>query len=296
MTDQPFLWEPAQYRKFGDFRDRPFFDLTARIGAVAPARVVDLGCGPGNLTATLAQRWPQASVLGLDSSAAMVAQARALIPAASTGSRSTGAGASAAPTHSADDGGTPSAASPHIAPGLAFVQGDIAAWVPTSDTDVIVSNAALQWIPQHRELMAGWLAAMHPGAWLGVQVPGNFGAPSHVLMRELAESPRWRKQLGGVLRHEDAVAEPALYQELFLSCGARVDVWETTYSHLLQGKNPVLEWVRGTALRPVLGALSLSEAMAFEHEYAALLAKAYPAGEYGSNFEFRRIFMVGEKQ
>lgn len=285
MTDQPFLWEPTQYRKFGDFRDRPFFDLTARIGAAAPARVVDLGCGPGNLTATLAQRWPQASVLGLDSSAAMVAQAQALIP-----------GASAAPAHSADDGGTPLAASPHLAPGLAFVQGDIASWAPTPETDVIVSNAALQWVPQHRELMSGWLAAMHPGAWLGVQVPGNFGAPSHVLMRELAQSARWRKQLGGVLRHEDAVAEPALYQELFLKGGARVDVWETTYSQLLQGENPVLEWVRGTALRPVLGALSPSDATAFEHEYAAVVAKAYPAGEHGSNFEFRRIFMVGEKQ
>lgn len=264
MTDQPFLWEPTQYRKFGDFRDRPFFDLTSRIGAVAPVRVVDLGCGPGNLTATLVQRWPGASVLGLDSSAAMVAQAQAL-----------------------------------ISPGLAFEQGDIATWMPSaagSAPDIIVSNAALQWVPGHRELMEGWLSTMRPGAWLGVQVPGNFGAPSHVLMRELAESFRWRKQLSGVLQHDDVVAEPAFYQELFLSAGARVDVWETTYNQLLQGENAVLEWVRGTALRPVLGALSASEATAFEDEYAALLVDAYPTGEHGTIYPFRRIFMVGEKK
>lgn len=264
MTDQPFVWAPAQYRKFGDFRDRPFFDLTSRIGAVEPARVVDLGCGPGNLTATLAQRWPGSSVLGLDSSAAMVAQAQEL-----------------------------------ISPGLAFEHGDIATWMPGAAgfaPDVIVSNAALQWVPGHRELMEGWLATMHPGAWLGVQVPGNFGAPSHVLMRELAESLRWRKQLGGVLQHEDVVAEPAVYQELFLSAGARVDVWETSYNQLLQGENAVLEWVRGTALRPVLGALSAREAEVFEDEYAALLVDAYPMGEHGTIYPFRRIFMVGEKQ
>lgn len=277
MTDQPFVWEPTQYLKFGDFRDRPFFDLISRIGATAPARVVDLGCGPGNLTATLAQRWPQASVLGLDSSPAMVAQAQGLM----------------AP---ADDGGASLASGPRPTPGLAFVQGDIARWVPDPDTDVVVSNAALQWVPGHRELMAGWLATMHPGAWLGVQVPGNFGAPSHVLMRELAQSSRWRKQLSGVLQHEDAVAEPAVYQDLFLSGGALVDVWETTYSQLLQGENPVLEWVRGTALRPVLGTLSPSEAAEFEGQYASLVDEAYPRGEHGTNFEFRRIFMVGEKQ
>lgn len=268
MTDQPFVWEPAQYRKFGDFRDRPFFDLTSRIGAVAPASAVDLGCGPGNLTATLARRWPQASVVGLDSSAAMVEKAQGL-----------------------------------TVPGLSFVQGDIAAWSPLAGAsapgappDVIVSNAALQWVPGHRELMSGWLATMHPGAWLGVQVPGNFGAPSHVLMRELAESSRWRKQLGRVLQHDDVVAEPAVYQELFLSGGARVDVWETTYNQLLQGENAVLEWVRGTALRPILSALSASEADEFEGEYTALLAAAYPAGAHGTIYPFRRIFMVGEKQ
>lgn len=276
MGDHQFLWEPAKYVEFADFRNRPFFDLTSRIAASAPRTVVDLGCGPGNLTATLAQRWPGAAVLGLDSSAAMVAQAQKL--------------------SSQYDGGPPAGAPPHPSPGLAFAQADIAHWKPETTTDVVVSNAALQWVPGHRGLMAGWLAALRPGAWLAVQVPGNFGAPSHTLMRELAASAKWRQQLDGVLRHEDAVGEPAEYQELFLRAGARADVWETTYNHLLQGANPVLEWVRGTGLRPVLAALGAADSAEFEQEYSALLAQAYPAGELGTNFPFRRIFMAGEKQ
>ncbi len=277
MGETAFTWEPAKYAEFGDFRNRPFFDLTARIQPTDPRRVVDLGCGPGNLTATLARRWPGASVLGLDSSPAMVAQAATLTAVLGT------------------DDAVPSVGSPaHRTPGLAFEQGDIAGWVPEGATDVVVSNAALQWVQGHRELMAGWLAALRPGAWLGVQVPRNFGAPSHVLMRELAASRKWRKQLDGVLRHEDAVGKPEQYHELLLRGGARADVWETTYNQLLQGENPVLEWVRGTGLRPVLAALG-ADGAAFEQEYSAQLRRAYPSTDLGTVFPFRRIFMVGEK-
>src|SRR4051794_28073474 len=244
MSEHSFLWEPAKYAQFSDFRDRPFFDLTSRIAAQNPLQVVDLGCGPGTLTATLAQRWPSATVQGIDNSEAMVATA-------TPGER------------------------------LSFALGDIAQWSPDEGTDVVVSNAALQWVPGHRELMSHWLQALRPGAWLGVQVPGNFGAPSHVLMRELAESARWRDRLDGVLRHDDAVGEPGEYHELFIRGGAQVDVWETTYSQLLGGENPVLEWVRGTGLRPVLAALGPADSVLFEREYAALLADAYPAGEFG---------------
>jgi trans-aconitate 2-methyltransferase len=195
-----------------------------------------------------------------------------------------------------DDGATPAGAAPHPGARLSFTVADIAGWAPTAGTDVVVSNAALQWVPGHRELMAGWLAALRPGAWLAVQVPGNFGAPSHTIMRDLAASVRWRDRLDGVLRHKDAVGEPAEYQELFLRGGARVDVWETTYSQLLQGEDPVVDWVRGTGLRPVLSALGPVESAEFEQQYAALVRQAYPATEFGTNFEFRRIFMVGEKQ
>lgn len=281
MTEQRFQWEPSTYAQFSDLRERPFFDLISRIGAESPRTIVDLGCGPGNLTAALAGRWPSASVLGLDNSAQMIEQARTLLGSEYIGK---------------DDGGASAGALTNPMPGLAFDLGDIASWVPAGDTDVVVSNAALQWVPEHRELMSGWLASLRPGAWLGVQVPGNFDAPSHVLMRELAEGPRWRQLLVGVLRHDDAVGEPAEYHDLFLRAGARVDVWETSYNHLLHGETPVLNWVRGTGLRPVLAALGPTERTKFEQEYAALLADAYPAGEFGTVFPFRRIFMVGEKQ
>lgn len=256
-------WDPAKYVQFGDYRDRAYFDLTARVRADAPRHVVDLGCGPGNLTATLAERWPEAKVLGLDSSPEMLAQAE---------QRSAGA---------AD---------------LAFELADIAAWSPSPETDVVVSNAALQWVPGHRELLPGWLDALRPGAWFALQVPGNFNSPSHTLMRALAGSGAWAQRLGGVLRHDDAVGEGAEYQQIMLDAGCEADVWETTYFQLLTGANPVLEWVRGTALRPVLAALPAGDAREFEAEYSARLAEAYPAGRHGTVFPFRRIFAVARKR
>ena len=255
-------WDPAKYVQFGDYRNRPFFDLTARIHALAPARVVDLGCGPGNLTATLAERWPGAQVVGLDSSAEMLAKAAPL--AAET-------------------------------PGLAFEQADIAAWMPTPDTDVVVSNAALQWVPGHQDMMRRWLQALRPGAWFAMQVPGNFNAPSHALMRELADSDRWASKLGGVLRGGESVGEPGDYLAVLLEAGCSADAWETSYLQVLPGQDPVLEWVRGTALVPVRAALDADEAQQFEAEYAAALRSAYPQGVHGTVFPFRRIFAVGRK-
>ena len=181
------------------------------------------------------------------------------------------------------------------APRLEFRLGDMPGWTPSPETDVVVSNAALQWIPEHRELLPGWLEALRPGAWFALQVPGNFESPSHTLMRELAESPGWAARLDGVLRHDDAVAEPARYLEIMLDAGCAADAWETTYLQLLSGEDPVLEWVRGTGLRPVLAALTPEEGVEFETEYAARLAKAYPATAHGTVFPFRRIFAVARK-
>ncbi|HEV7168101.1 MAG TPA: trans-aconitate 2-methyltransferase [Micrococcaceae bacterium] len=255
-------WDPAKYGEFGDYRNRPFFDLTSRVLAEAPRRVVDLGCGPGNLTATLAHRWPDAQVVGLDSSPQMIETARNL---------------SGAPDN------------------LSFALADIAGWRPEPGTDVVVSNAALQWVPGHQQLMSSWLDALEPGAWLAVQVPGNFGSPSHTLMRRLAESRRWRDRLGGVLRHDDAVAEPGDYLRLLLGAGCAADAWETTYLQVLQGKQPVLDWARGTGLRPLLAALDAADGREFEAEYASQLSEAYPAGRHGTVYPFRRLFCVGRK-
>lgn len=256
-------WDPAGYERFGDYRDRPFFDLTARIHARDPRYVVDLGCGSGGLTASLAQRWPAAAVQGLDSSPEMLAA---------------------------------SGAHARKWPNLSFGPADIAAWTTPAAADVVVSNAALQWIPGHRNLLPGWLAALKPGAWFALQVPGNFTAPSHTLMRALAESPAWAGRLAGVLRHDDAVGGAADYLRIMLDAGCDADAWETTYLQVLPGPDPVLEWVRGTALRPVLAALSSADARAFEAEYSARLAGAYPPSEHGTLFPFRRIFAVARKR
>ena len=255
-------WDPAKYVQFGDYRDRPFFDLTGRVHADRPVQVVDLGCGPGNLTATLAERWPAADVVGVDSSAEMLSKAAKL----------------------AGDG-----------QGLRFEQADIAGWKPSAETDVVVSNAALQWVPGHQEMMGAWLDALRPGAWFALQVPGNFNAPSHALMRLLAGSARWASQLEGILRGGESVGEPADYLHILLDAGYSADAWETTYQQVLPGRDAVLEWVRGTALRPVLAALSGDEAAEFEAEYAAALREAYPQTGHGTVYPFRRIFAVGCK-
>ncbi|MEV6123500.1 trans-aconitate 2-methyltransferase [Streptomyces sp. NPDC052077] len=259
-------WDPARYLRHADHRARPFTDLLARVPAPpgGPSRVADLGCGPGTLTALLAARRPGARVTGYDNSPEMLARAAR----------------HAGPT---PGGGR-----------LDFAPADIRTWAPTGPYDLIVSNAALQWVPGHLGLLPGWIAALAPGGTLALQVPGNFDAPSHRLLRDLAEGPRWRSRLAGVLRHGDAVHAPAAYLDLLTAEGCAADVWETTYLHLLTGEDPVLDWVAGTALRPVLTALEEDpEARdAFVAAYRAALRAAYPAGPHGTVLPFRRVFAV----
>jgi trans-aconitate 2-methyltransferase len=250
-------WDPQQYSRYADERGRPFLDLVGRVAADAPRRVVDLGCGPGTLTALLAERWPSASVEGIDSSADMIAA------------------------------GTQ-------APRLSFHVADVTEWDPAG-ADVIVSNATLQWVPEHRSLIPRWAAALPSGGWLAFQVPGNFDSPSHALMRSLANEPQWAPALAGVLRHDDAVGSPAEYAQLLLGCGLRADVWETTYLHVLPGPDPVLQWLRGTGLRPIMQALPAEAYAEFEAEFGRRLRSAYPTTEQGTLFPFRRIFAVGAK-
>jgi trans-aconitate 2-methyltransferase len=201
----------------------------------------------------LTARWPGAAVSAVDSSPEMVAAAR---------ERSVDAR-----------------------------QADVVDWMPGPDTDVVVTNAVLQWVPGHLRLLPRWLAALPAGAWFALQVPGNFGAPSHALVRELLDEPRWRGAAD--VRGEDAVPEPAGYADLLADAGADADVWETTYLQRLTGPDPVLGWISGTALRPVRDALSDADYAGFRAELAPRLLAAYPARPDGSTwFPFRRIFAV----
>jgi trans-aconitate 2-methyltransferase len=153
----------------------------------------------------------------------------------------------------------------------------------------------LHWVPRHRELISRWAAALPVDGWLAFQVPGNFGSLSHTLLRSVAESPRWASPLRGVLHHDGAVATPEQYAELLLTAGLAADAWETTYVHVLAGADPVLRWMRGTALRPVMAALPPDDYALFEAELGEQLSRAYPAGAAGTLFPFRRIFAVGNR-
>jgi trans-aconitate 2-methyltransferase len=261
--DAGAAWDPAAYLRYGDERARPFVDLLARVGAVAPAVVVDLGCGEGALTASLAHRWPGARVTGVDSSPTMLAAAAA---------------------HTVPDR-------------VEFVPGDVRTWRPTAPVDVLVANAVLHWVPGHDRLLAEWPSALAPGGWLAVQVPGNFASPTHRLLRELCRSPRWAAQVGDVPPGTDAVLEPEGYYDVLTAAGLAVDVWETTYLHVLTGPDPVLAWVRSTQLRPVLARLGEDDAAEFTRSFAAALREAYPVRSDGTTLlPFRRIFVVGTRQ
>lgn len=257
-------WDPQQYERFSDLRNRPFVDLVARVGVEKPTTVVDLGCGNGPLTLSLADRWPGANITGVDSSATMLARARALDP---TGR-------------------------------VQWVLGDVSAWEPPGATDVIVSNATLQWVPGHVELMERWLRALPTGGWFAMQVPANFDAPSHRIIREVAREHLRPDDLVGALR-ESPVEAPERYAEVLAQACDHVDVWETTYLQILdpQGaqRSPVLEWVKGTALRPLLDVLDDAEREAFLTELVSRFDAAYPRAPYGVVMPFRRIFAVGRK-
>jgi trans-aconitate 2-methyltransferase len=250
-------WDPAGYLRFAGERARPFVDLLGRVGAETPSSVVDLGCGEGTMTATLAERWPGARVTGVDSSAEMLA-----------------------------------AAATSAAPGrVEFVRGDVADWAPDEPVDVVVSNAVLHWMPGHERLLTRWAGWLRPGGWMGVQVPGNFRAPTHALLGQLCHSPRWGSRLADAAPRPDAVLEPAGYLDVLTAAGLSPDVWETTYLHVLSGADPVLGWVRSTVLRPVLDRLDEDDAAAFTAEYAAALRAAYPARPDGRTLlPFRRVF------
>lgn len=251
-------WRATTYLAHGGERTRAAVDLLARVPCASPQSVVDLGCGPGNSTEVLRARWPSASILGLDTSEDMLAKAR-----------SSGIAAS-------------------------FVRADVATWGPEAPVDVIFANAVLHWLPEHAQLFPRLMRFVAPGGALAVQMPNNFAAPTHQIMRELAASPPFADVLSAALP-KVSVLEAAAYYRLLAPFG-QVDLWETTYFHELTGQDPVLSWVRGTTLVPVRDALSASAYSAFEKEYAARLRAAYPQEKSGTTLlPFRRIFVVVQK-
>lgn len=251
-------WDPAQYGLFADARARPAIDLIARLpDAPAPRRITDLGCGDGRITRLLQARWPGAAVTGIDSDAAMLAAARE-------------------------------------PPGdIEWVAADIAGWRPDTPRDLIFSNAGLHWLPDHAGLFARLAAALAPGGRLAVQMPDNFDQPSHRLSRSLAAEPRWNL---GDAADRSAVATPGDYFGWLTAAGCGVDIWTTDYLQPMKGPDPVLNWLRGSLLVPVLARLTAAERTDFLAALGGRLREAYPPGADGVTlFPFRRLFILAEK-
>jgi trans-aconitate 2-methyltransferase len=256
-------WDPTLYLKFGDERLRPGFDLLARIGELPAGPLYELGCGTGVHARALAQRWPDRSLTAIDQSREMLAKAAA----------------------------EPSA--------IAWVEADINRWSAPVPGALVFSNATLQWLDGHERLFPRLLRQLAPGGVLAVQMPRNFGQPSHALMRETAAAGAWAATLvpvrGGntVLRDEPVMSPERYYDLLAPLARGGLDLWETEYLHVLEGEDPVLDWVRGTALRPVTDALAGAERQAFLAAYGGKLKQAYPRRADGKTLlPFRRLFLI----
>jgi trans-aconitate 2-methyltransferase len=257
-------WDASQYLRFDDQRTRPCRELAGRVAVAvaAPQRVIDLGCGPGNSTAVLAERWPTAQLTGLDSSPDMIAAARKSQPARD------------------------------------WQVGDIADWAAQSGEtfDVVFSNAALQWVGDHGAVFPKLLNRVAPDGALAVQVPGNYDAPAHTVMRELSSSQKWRTHFPGGVR-EWHVHGLRFYYDTLSATGAALDFWETEYLHIMPDAAGIVEWYKGTGLRPFLDALpGPDERAAFCADYLEQIKRAYPPAPDGRVlFPFRRLFMIAVK-
>ena len=252
-------WSARQYTTFEQERTRPVRDLVAAIATTQVQRAVDLGCGPGNSTEVLAERFPQATITGMDSSDNMLADARARLPA------------------------------------LNFELADIQSWNPDQTFDVILANASLQWVPDHAELYPRLLSKLNPGGSLAVQTPDNMEEPAHRLAREVAAQGPWASKIGSV-RHPPR-HNAMFYFELLQPLAGSVDVWRTTYHHPLKGGHQaVVEWFKGSALRPYLAPLDEAQKVAFLEQYLQAISQAYPALSDGTVLlPFPRLFVVARR-
>ena len=253
-------WNPSQYLKFETPRQRPALELHTRVANYAPEQICDLGCGTGAMARLMADRWPQAHVVGVDASAEMLARAAAAAAAR-----------------------------------VQWVHANLATWQPERPLDLIYSNAALHWLGNHPQLFADLVHRLGPGGVLAVQMPANFAAPSHWEIEATVRQGPWHQLLEPHLK-PDPVASAASYYDLLSPLLAELDIWETTYLQVLSGIDPVKEWTKGTWLAPLLNALPSAQRPLFEEAYAARLRVHYPRRPDGTTlFPFRRLFIVGRR-
>ncbi len=250
-------WNPSQYLHFGEYRLRPAVDLLARVALDAPRAVYDLGCGPGNATRLLKQRWPDATITGVDGSAEMLAQARA-------SDRE-----------------------------ITWQQADLDGWRPDAPADLLFSNATLHWLDHHERVFPNLMTCLNKGGVLAVQMPDNFAAPTHTLIADIVRDGTWRERLQPAVRPHP-VLEPTAYHDILAPHAERLDIWQTIYLHVLEGEDPVVEWTKGSVLRPVLDRLQgEAETTAFLTAYREGIRRAYPRRSDGKTFlPFRRLFII----
>lgn len=261
-------WDPSQYARYAGERARPFLDLLARV-TITPRLSADLGCGPGDMTRLLAERWPDAELYAVDNSPEMLVKARAALPAR-----------------------------------VQVIEADVARWRPPTPVDLLFSNATLHWVADHEALIPRLASLVTAGGVLAVQMPANHDAPSHRAIREVASRARWRDRLRELAEQAAHVRPLAWYAMTLERLGFEVDAWETTYLHRLVGDDPVLEWVKGTALRPYLDRLSDrnsdrhsagDDSAAFLAELGTELRAVYPVEEGRALFPFSRRFFVATR-
>ena len=256
----PSDWNPALYRRFEDERTRPARDLLARVPVLGATRAVDLGCGPGNSTELLAERFPGARVSGTDTSQAMLMSARERLPHCD------------------------------------FSLSDVSGWQPEQAPDVLFANAVLQWVPGHEVLLPRLFASLAPGGALAVQMPDNLNEPSHRAMRDVAADGRWAELIGEAATVRAPILPAAEYYDLLAPHAASVEIWRTTYHHPLESPAAIVDWLRATGLRPFLEPLMEPQRSAFLADYEARIAEAYPARSDGKSLlAFPRLFIVAQR-
>ncbi len=254
-------WNPDLYLRYAAYRARPAEDLLPRLALNVPGDIYDLGCGPGTLTKKLKDKWPERRIVGVDSSPDMLATARE-----------------------------------KFSNGIEWQQADIATWSATSTAAMIFTNAALHWVPNHETLFPRLMSQVAPGGILAVQVPVSHPEGYHKCIEEIASSPKWRDKFKDVHAHDDPLPAGQYYDLLSPFC-TDVDIWETDYHHVLEGENPVTEWISSTGLVPFLTALPEAERPAYLADYSALTHKAYPRQNDGKVlFTMHRLFIVAQKK